>query len=411
MLSKLRGNKFFANSILYTMGSMMTPLIGFIMLPFFTNNLSTAEYGILTTIQTLIGMFQLFLLLSLHGAVTRFFYDFLDQPQKQKEYLGTIYIFVIIFSTLVSLVLLLLSDFIGSILFSEIPIKPYYFYLVGMAWLSALLTLPLALLRALEKANLYILVNFFKSILIMILTIYLISDKGLGVEGALLAQIMATFVIVLITYILQLKYLKIAFNWTFIKQSLRFSLPLLPHVASSWIINSSDRIILEKFVEISDLGVYALAAQISMVLGLFYSSLNSALVPRYTRLRIDGSDNEANKLLRTFSIIIILFGILAIPIGIYAVKILTTTEYHGAIVLIPILLIGQIINGYYFVFVAKLFYTKKSGAIATSSSIAAITNILINLSLIPVIGVLGAVLSTIGSELIRLILIYRASKK
>ncbi|USK59568.1 lipopolysaccharide biosynthesis protein [Peribacillus asahii] len=411
MFLKLLRNKFLKNSILYTLGSMMTPLIGFIMLPFFTEYLTPAEYGVMTTVQALIGMLQLFLLLSLHGAVTRFFYDFLDQPEKQKEYLGTIYLFVIIFSSLISLLLLVFSNSIGSLLFNEIPIKPFYFYLVGLSWLSALLALPLALLRAHEKAGLYILINLSKSILVMLLTIYLITFRGFGAEGALISQLSITFIIVLTVFVMQFKFLKLSFNLGFLKQSLIFSLPLLPHVASGWIISSSDRIILEKFVEMEDLGIYALAAQISMVLGMFYSSVNSALVPRYTRLRKDGDETNANKLLRIFSFVVVIFGLMAIPVAMYTTKLLTSVEYHDAIKIIPILLLGQILNGFYFISVAKLFYVKKTKSIATSSSIAAVVNIIISLVLIPVIGVWGAVFSTIGAEAIRLIFIFRASRK
>ncbi|MFD1037193.1 hypothetical protein ACFQ3N_01960 [Virgibacillus byunsanensis] len=79
MLKKFRNNLFLKYSILYTVGGMMTPMIGLIMLPIYTGYLTPAEYGIMTVL-TLVGMLQLFLLLSLHGAVTRFFYDFLDKP-------------------------------------------------------------------------------------------------------------------------------------------------------------------------------------------------------------------------------------------------------------------------------------------------------------------------------------------
>src|SRR5699024_9806600 len=153
MLSNIIKNKFFKNTILYTMGSMMTPLIGFIMLPIYTNYLVPSEYGVMTTVQSLVGMIQIFLLLSLNGAVTRFYYDFIDDHDKQKEYLGSIFFFVFLFSAMISLLMLIFSDAIGGFLFSSIPINPYYYYMIVLSWVSALLALPLALLRAQEKAG------------------------------------------------------------------------------------------------------------------------------------------------------------------------------------------------------------------------------------------------------------------
>lgn len=408
---KLFESKFFKNSLLYTVGSMMTPMIGLIMLPIFTNYLTPAEYGIMTTVQTLVGMLQLFLLLALNGAVTRFFYDFLDQPEKQKEYLGSIYIFVLIFSTIIATILMFFSNSIGSLLFRNIPINPFYFYLIGLSWVTALSSLPMALFRAQEKAGLFVVINLVKALFVMAITVYLIIGRGLGAESVLISQLLITFIVVLLTFGIQLKFLKFSLNLTFVKQSLLFSLPLLPHVASGWIISSSDRVILEKIVDIADLGIFALAAQVSMVLAVFYTSVNNALVPRYTMLRKEGNELKANRLLKIFSYVVLIFGVVSIPIAMYSIKLITSSEYYGAIGLIPILLIGQIVKGFYFIPVAKLFYAKKTKAIATSSTLAAIINLIINLIAIPFIGIYGAIASTIIAEIIRFLLIYRASKR
>ncbi|WP_233879575.1 lipopolysaccharide biosynthesis protein [Virgibacillus halodenitrificans] len=411
VFSIIKRNKFFSNSILYIVGSMMTPFIGLIMMPIYTNYLRPEEYGTMTTVQTLVGMFQLFLHLSLHGAVTRFFYDYLNDKEKQKEYIGSIFAFVCVFSTSMSLVLLIFHNPIGSLLFSNIPINPFFFYLVGLSWASSVLALPLALWRAQEKAGLFVIFNITKSILIMIVASFLIIVKDFGPEGVLLSHFTISVSFVIIASIISRKSFTISFQSTYVKNSLIFSIPLLPHVASGWIIKSSDRVILEKFVDLKELGLYSLAAQVSIVLSLFYTGVNNALVPRYTSLRKEGNNEEAKKLLRIFTIIIILTGGLSIPIAIFAVQLLSSNNYIGAMNFVPVLIIGEIIKGLYFIPVAKLFYTKSTKSIATSSIIAAVANIILNFFLIPYIGAYGAAASTIISELIRFTLIYVASKK
>lgn len=380
------------------------------MLPIYTNYLNPSEYGIMTLVQTLMGMLQVFLLLSLHGAVTRFYYDFLDQPDLQKEYLGSIFLFVVLFSTGASIILLIFNDIFGGILFKNVPINPFYFYLVGLAWVNSLFALPMALLRAQEKAVFFVIINIVKAILIVGFASYFIIVKGLGAEGALMAQLMITFIIVIFLFFMQLGSVKFILNLVFVRQSLLFSLPLLPHIASGWIINSSDRVILEKFVGLGNVGIYSLSIQVSMVLSIFYSSVNNALVPRYTRLRQKGEESTANRLLKVFAYVVLAFGIVFIPIAMYTIKIFTSSQYHDAITIIPILIIGQIIGGLYFIPVAKLFYTKHTKAIAFSSTIAAIINLIVNIILIPLIGIMGAALSTIIAESLRFFFIYKASK-
>lgn len=408
---KLFKSMFFKNSILYTFGSMMTPMIGFIMLPIYTFYLSPSEYGIMTTVQTLVGLFELILMLSLHSAVTRFYYDFLDQPDKQKEYLGSIFIFVLLFSTVSAIIFLLLKDSIGALLFQNIPINPFYYYLIGLSWASCLISLPMALFRAQEKAGSFVAINCIKSILIMLVTIYLVVNRGLGAEAALISQFIVTLIVVFLTFYMQYKNIRISLNILYVKQSLIFSIPLLPHLASGWIIKSSDRVILEKFVDAEDLGIYALAVQVSMILTLFYTSINNALIPRYTSLRKEGKEHKAKKLLKIFSFVIVIFGIVSIPIAIIGIKILASSEYNSAVSILPVLLIGQIIKGFYYIPVAKLYFVKKTGAIATSSLLAATISIGINLMAIPYIGIYGAIISSITADFIRYLLIHNASKK
>ncbi|WP_027087210.1 lipopolysaccharide biosynthesis protein [Cohnella panacarvi] len=408
-INNLLRNKFFKNSILYTISSMMTPIIGLVMLPIFTKHLTPAEYGTMTTVLTIMGLMQFLLLLGLHGAVTRFFYDFLDQPEKQKEYIGSIFVFVLFFSTLIAIMLFIFNKPIGSLLFKNIPLNPYYFYLIGLSWIIALSALQTALFRVQEKAGLLVLFNVIKELLIMGCSSYLIINKGFGAEGQLISQLIITTIIVVIIFFIQFKFLKFNMQRTFVKQSLLFSIPLLPHVASSWIINSSDRVILEKFVGITEVGIYALAAQVSMVLGLFFSSINDALVPRYTRLRMEGHALKADKLLKIFFYVVISFGITSIPVAMYAIKLISSDDYYDAIALIPLLLVGKIFTGFYFIPVAKLFYEKKTKSIATSSTIAAIIHVAFNSILIPLLGLYGAIISSISAEIIRFLLIYRAS--
>lgn len=409
MFSRLKKSKFLKNSILYTLGTMMTPLIGFIMLPVYTNYLAPAEYGTMTTVQTLVGMFQVFLVLSLHGAITRFFYDYLDDVKKQKEYLGSIFLFVMLFSSLASIILMIFHQYIGFILFSSIPTVPFYFYMIGIAWVNAILALPMALIRAQENAGLFVAINMSKAVLIMLFSIYFIVVLGLGAKSALLSQLIITSLVVVGLLIKQKHFLIFSLNKNYIKYSLMFSLPLLPHVASGWIIKSSDRIILEKFVSLEEIGVYALAAQVSMVLSLFYQGVNNAFVPRYTKLRKENKRKQASKLLKVFFYVVIASGFLSIPIAMLGTKMLSNNSYNEAIWLIPLLILAQIAKGLYYIPVAELFYSKKTNSIASSSLIAALANIIINFSLIPFIGIYGAIISTIFAELVRLALIYRLS--
>src|SRR5699024_10911543 len=333
-----------------------------------------------------------------------------NNEETMKHYISTIFTFVLIFSTISSIILIILNKPIGNILFQNIPINPYYFYLIGLSWVDGLFVLPMSLFRAQEKAAKFVFINVLKSFLIMVISVILIVYLGYGAESVLLSHFIISTLITIYTYGSILKVVKLRMNINYLKESLYLSIPLMPHLASTWIISASDRVILEKYIPLSELGIYSLSAQISTVLAIFYSGVNQAMVPRFTRLIKDGKNESAKHLLKNFNRIVVIFGIASIPIAMFATNIIVQGDYKGAIYLLPYLLIGHMIRGFYFVPVAQLFYIKKTKSIASSSMIAATTNIIINLLLIPFIGVHGAILSTIVAELIRYGLIKKHSK-
>lgn len=396
-LIKFKKNSFLRNAFLYTIATMMTPAIGVILLPVYTAYLTPAEYGIMTTVQAFVGVLQLIMILSLHGAVTRLYYDFIDKNEERKKYIGSIFLFILLFAGLLSISLLLLKPILSNLLFHNIPSEPFFLYMVLLSFLTGIISMPLALLRVQERAWNFFIISLLKSLFILILSLYMVIGLRMGPEGPLLAQIISLTIILFAFFFMLKKDLTLNFTWAYIKMSLIFSLPLLPHSLSSWVITASDRIILEKYVSLENLGYYALAAQMSTILRLLYMSVNGAYLPRYIKLKTEGKEQSARKLTQYFFIMIVISGIITILLSKFIVNLLVSEQYSATYSFLIILLIGEMILGFNFLIVSRLFYYKKTGYISMSSLSAALINIILNLFLIPVIGVWGAVITTLLS--------------
>lgn len=403
LLQKFKKESFFTTAILYTIGTMMTPAIGLILLPIYTKYLSPSEYGVMTTVQSFISILQLFMVLSLHGAVSRLYYDFMNNRSEQKKYVGSILLFVLFFASFISVFLFLFKPIIGAVLFKSISLNPFYLYMILQSFFTALSSIPMTLLRVQEKAWLFLFIIFIKNLFILVLTLYSIIGLNMGVEGPFLAAIVTQAFILVVYFFAIKKDFTLFFSHQYLKKSLQFSLPLLPHAVSGWFISASDRVILEKFVPLDAIGLYGLAAQMSLVLGMFYMSVNSAFGPRYTRLKKDQQHEPAKKLMKQFGIVILISGIMAISLSGIILSLLVTEEYYGAHAFTIALLVGQMIYGFNLLSFSHLFYLKKTKSIAKSSMSAAVINIIVNLILIPQIGVWGAVISTLIAESIRLL--------
>ena len=62
------------------------------------------------------------------------------------------------------------------------------------------------------------------------------------------------------------------------KSALIYSLPIIPNLLSAFILNVSDRIFIEKYIDLKSLGIYSLGYQLAgglaVIGGAFYGAYN-----------------------------------------------------------------------------------------------------------------------------------------
>jgi O-antigen/teichoic acid export membrane protein len=87
------------HSAVYTVGNMISKALIFFLMPLYTRFLPMDGYGIVETIRVFSGVFLVFYFFGLEGAVGRFYFDFSnEEEEKRKEYLGNIFIAVMVIS-------------------------------------------------------------------------------------------------------------------------------------------------------------------------------------------------------------------------------------------------------------------------------------------------------------------------
>lgn len=201
----------------------------------------------------------------------------------------------------------------------------------------------------------------------------------------------------------------------FSKEYWRFTIPIaLPtifHLLANIVLNQSDRVMLQKMVDNSAAGIYALACTFGAVLSTVWSALNNSWVPfyyEYTRNQeIDEMKKHARNYMELFTVVAIGFVFLAREVfHLYARQ-----SFWGGTDLIPLFSIG-----YYFVFLYSFpvnyeFYHKKTKTIAIGTGGAALCNIILNYFLIKVWGVQGAVIATAISHGLQFIFHHICAKR
>jgi O-antigen/teichoic acid export membrane protein len=88
-------------------------------------------------------------------------------------------------------------------------------------------------------------------------------------------------------------------------------------------------------------------------------------------------------------------NIVAIPV--LHGRTLIDSSYWGGLPIVPVILFGYLFNGWYVIFTAGIYIEEKSMYIPLITGIGATVNIVVNFLLIPVWGIMGAALATLGA--------------
>lgn len=410
MNGKLRN--LFKSSSVYTVGNFLKRSLFLVSMPVLTRCLSTAEYGKLSLINTIIGILSTLFGLALGGYAMRSYYD-CDNDYDKKKMLGTLFVFLLIFTLIISILLTFTGRYYYSSIFENIPFAPYFPLGVWICFFTAIETLPFAILRLKENALKYITIILSRSALMILLSILSVVILNMGAEGPLYASLVVNVLFACI-YCLYLKgQIKLAYSNSVVKDGLIFSIPILAMLMGRNLFDSADRIFLQYYTNMSIVGIYSVGITIGSVLVMIANSINTAWVPFFYKLVKEDIDAKTIfSQASSFIYAIILFvGMIPIVFRHDIIFILAPSDYYVIIDILPYIMIGAILNSLFFIPVRGIYQGKKTIHLIYIVSSGLIVNIVANYYLIPKYEMLGASISTIGGSTVMLILCYLVSQR
>jgi O-antigen/teichoic acid export membrane protein len=169
------------------------------------------------------------------------------------------------------------------------------------------------------------------------------------------------------------------------------------------------------FLGLRSVGVYSAACSIGNLIQLFVSSLQLILLPELSKLFDENKMDEVriymSHSLRYFLLISIpaVFGLSALAKPLLGI--LTTEDFLSGWVVIPIIAFSGLLAGIFQIFVNTMLLVKQTKTATYINIVAAVSNVLINLLLIPSVGIVGASLSTLFSYFLMAVLCMHMSLK
>jgi O-antigen/teichoic acid export membrane protein len=393
---------------------VLTSLGSFFLLPIITKTLGTYDYGLWAQINITVSLISPLALMGLSMGFVRFLSSE-TETKIIKEAVYSILFFVTVSGLLASLLLYLFAEPLATFGFKD-P-EATYFIQAGsfLILLNVIESVSLIYFRVFRQIKRFSYLTLFETFAKLFFILVLLK-MGYGLLGVIAATLLVQgliFLISLLTIISQIGFFIPRF--TYMKEYLQFSLPLTPTALIRWVTESSDRYLVTYFLGLGSVGVYSAACSIGNLIQLLVSPLQLILLPEISKLfdenKIDKVRTYMSHSLRYFLLITIpaVFGISALAKPLLGV--FTTQDFLSGWFVIPIIAFSGLLAGIFQIFVNIMFLVKETKSITYINIVAAASNVLLNLLLIPSIGIGGAALSTLISYFLMIVFCIHVSMK
>lgn len=384
----------------------------FIFIPIISKVLGASSYGVWAQLMVTINLAVAIVIMGMNFGFLRFLPG--RDPLKIKDEVASVISSVMLTSIMGALAIICFSGFLSKTFFGGENASS--FIKVGGLYLITVPVRDLLLIyfRARERIVAYLsLVTLDAAVSIVVL----LSTIRYGLNFMLTSLIISNTLLIAIYWIFI--HREIGFklpHYVTIKKYFIYSLPFISITLLLWVNNSSDRYFIGYFKSIKDVGIYSASYSIAyFVLSMIVNPLYLVFQPIVTRLWNNSNQKSAVQLLSDL-IRYAIFFMIPIAIGFFILSKtiiykFTTADFTTGVVIIPFILLG-----YFFylttILVEIVIYLREvSNKLVFIYFISALCNIVLNIILIPLFGILGAAISTAFSFLIQFLLTYFIARK
>lgn len=383
--------RFVKTSSIYAVGNVLNSVGSFLLLPLYTNYLSVGDYGALELLYASAAVIMGLLSIGIAHATLRFYYEYADSSDRNAVVSTNLIASFVIAATGVGL-LALAREPIVQLVFGGSQYERAFLLVLATLLFDLSTQVSFAYLRAREYAWQYVWFSFAKLLVQIGLSAYFLVGRGWGIEGVLLGHLLAVCLLWLALTGFTLAHCGLRFHAHKLTPILIYSAPFLFTTVTSLISTQLDRFLLNSYISLQAVGLYALAAKFGSVLSLLVAEPFNRSYGAY-RFSIMNTPEAPSIQARVVRYLMVGSALLALAIAYFTgdiLRLMSQPEYWGAADVLPVLLFAAVIGMAVYPLQTGILYQKKSKHIFYIGVATAAASALVNFLLIPAYGVFGA---------------------
>lgn len=400
-------NSNFSKSVAwYGLGNLFIRSLSFILLPLYSNLISTKEFGDFALLMSVYAVGVVLYQFGMQSALNKFYIEE-ESAERKKLIFSSVFNSIIIIGLLFTVIFWFSAPGFSLLIFNTERYSYLLVLIVITILVETLTFFIIFLLKTKELARQAVTYSIIGGIINLLLNLLLVYYYRLGVPGIILAQfITGTVLLLLLLRIIGEDYLP-KIDGEIFKALFRFSLPLMMANLLTAGVNVADRFILNNLMGREQVGIYSFSYRIAIVMNVFVASFSTAWHPHSLNLFYSNDYKQAFG--KTLTKLVALSCVLLLVVSLFARHLfeinisgmaIFNPAYKGGVVIIPLVMIGYIFNGISSFYSVYPSISNKTYHFLIADVIAFASNIGLNFLLIPKTGMLGAAFATAAGFLV-----------
>lgn len=413
-----------ADTAVYGVSTIIGRFLNFLLVPFYTNVLSTSQYGIVATVYSYIAFMNIIYIYGMESAY--FKYASTREIGSDKQIFSTPFFSVLATSVVFSGLIFLTSGRLSSLIQVPYQFEDTIKYSAIILLLDSLSIIPFAALRLQRKVKTFATIKLVNITVNVIANVVLLLKYHAGVEGIFISGVIASAVTLALLLPEILSKLTLSFagklgNHTISRlyaALLKFGLPYIPAGLAAMMVQVIDRPILLALTNESTVGIYQANYRLGIFMMLVVSMYDYAWRPFFLTHANDPDAKQLFAKILTYftflsSIMILLVSLYIDDLVRFRVfgRFIINPAYWSGLGIVPIVLVGYLFNGIFVNLMAGIYIEKRTSHLPYITGIGAAVNVIANFVLIPRFGMFGAAWATFFAYAAMALAIYIVSQK
>jgi O-antigen/teichoic acid export membrane protein len=384
----------------YAAAGIARQALSVLLIPIYTRFLGLEDFGILALL-TISGTLVIRTIETpLGGALQRFYFR-PDYEHRRPVFLFNLVLFAVLNALAVVALYVLAGEAIGKLLFGDARLANAVRLHGLVVAFSATTSLAGIFVLLLEKSRIYVVASFLNVLVTGIVSVALLAVARMGVTAVIVGQAAGLLFQTLLCLPALRGHVRAVVDWNVLREPLRFGYATLISGYSNILIIAGDRYMLRLLRTVQEVGLYSFGCNIGNIVTLAVGTpLISGVWPTIRRMESE-PDAQREFACRVTTFAAVAATALAVALSVFAPEMIwllaSRPDFAAAASVVPLLAFSQALQGLAAFTEAGIVLGNRPGHVSAVAFSSAAVNILLNLILIPMLGLVGAGWATLIS--------------